>query len=55
MKHPNVVKFIEGFKERNKVIIVMEYCECGDLSSFIKEKAAKKESIEESVILQWFI
>ncbi|KAL4479473.1 hypothetical protein ABPG72_011795 [Tetrahymena utriculariae] len=55
MKHPNIVKFIESYKEKNKVIIIMEYCEYGDLSQMIKQKSAKGELIEESTILQWFI
>ncbi|EAS03928.2 plant dual-specificity MAP kinase kinase family domain protein (macronuclear) [Tetrahymena thermophila SB210] len=55
MKHPNIVKFIESYKEKNKVIIIMEYCEYGDLSQLIKQKSAKGEQIEESIILQWFI
>ncbi|KAL4442315.1 hypothetical protein ABPG74_005656 [Tetrahymena malaccensis] len=55
MKHPNIVKFIESYKEKNKVIIIMEYCEYGDLSQLIKQKSAKGEQIEESTILEWFV
>ena len=36
--HPNVVKFEKFYEENNQLIIVMEYCDGGDLSKLIKER-----------------
>ena len=55
MKHPNIVKFIEGYKEKNKIITVMEYCECGDLAGFIRQRTSNNQPIEEELVLQWFV
>ena len=40
--------------KQNKLKIVMEYAECGDLSKAIAAKRAAKKLFEESQILDWF-
>lgn len=32
----------------------MEYCECGDLASHIKERKKKGDTFSEEEILNWF-
>ncbi len=38
MRNPNIVKFIESYLEKERIIIIMEYCQLGDLSKIIKER-----------------
>ena len=50
-----VVKHFESFIEKNKLIIVMEYCEQGDLSKLIQRQRLKKKPFEEKLIWQYFL
>lgn len=43
LEHPNIVRYKESFFSKNQLIIIMEYCEVGDLAYHIKRKIAKKE------------
>ena len=43
LKHPNIVEYKESFLSPNSLIIVMEYCEVGDLAYHIKRKQQKNE------------
>ena len=36
LNHPNVVKYYKHFKENNKIYIIMEYFDNGDLNTYIK-------------------
>ena len=38
-----------------QLIIIMEYCEVGDLSYHIKRKTKNKEYFSETEIFNWFI
>lgn len=40
--HPNIVRYIESFMENNELIIVMEYCEGGDIANKIKHYKDQK-------------
>lgn len=35
IKHPNVVRYIDSFFQDGKLYLVMEYCDRGDLSSYL--------------------
>jgi serine/threonine protein kinase len=49
LKHPLIVKFIEVYAtKQNKLKIVMEYAECGDLSKAIAAKKSEKKNFTES-------
>jgi NIMA (never in mitosis gene a)-related kinase 1/4/5 len=52
---PFIVKFIESFHEGREIIIIMEYCEEGDLEFHIKHRASQAKFFEEEVIVHWFI
>lgn len=55
LNHPNIVKFVEVYvTKQNKLKIVMEYAECGDLSKAISERKKTKKFFDESQILDWF-
>ena len=38
LKHPNIVEYKESFLTPNQLVIIMEYCEVGDLAYHIKRK-----------------
>lgn len=38
LDHPNIVDYIGSYVEEGSLIIVMEYCDVGDLSYHIKKK-----------------
>ena len=41
-----VVKFYESFKKNNNIYIIMEYCDCGDLCSFLNRIKKQRKSEE---------
>jgi NIMA (never in mitosis gene a)-related kinase len=43
------------FIDKGVLIIVMEFCEVGDLSFHIKKRKAKKEHFTETEIMNWFV
>jgi len=55
LKHSNIVSYKASYIEKGMLIIIMEYCEVGDLAYHIKKKKAKKERFTEDEILNWFI
>ena len=50
-----VVKYYESFEEENKLNIVMEYCECGDLYEYIEKQKKNKQPLNENIIWKFFI
>ena len=50
-----VVKYYDSFEENNKINIVMEYCDEGDLNDFITKKKNENKLIEEDLIWNIFI
>jgi NIMA (never in mitosis gene a)-related kinase len=55
LKHPNIVMYKDSFIEKDVLIIIMEYCEEGDLAFHIKRRQQKKEFYPEKTILNWFL
>jgi len=53
MDHPNVVKYYSAYAEEREMIIVMEYCEEGDLTKFLKMR--KGRLLEEHQIMLRFV
>ena len=55
ISHENIVQFEEEFYENGLYLIVMEYCEGGDLKSVIKHQKTKLKTpfLEETVVI-WF-
>ncbi|XP_073769457.1 serine/threonine-protein kinase Nek5 isoform X6 [Danio rerio] len=53
MKHPNIVAFHESFYDRNRLYILMEFCDSGDLMNRIKMQRGKPFS--EAQIVDWFV
>ncbi|XP_042301521.1 serine/threonine-protein kinase Nek5 isoform X2 [Sceloporus undulatus] len=53
LKHPNIVTFYTSIQEKNKLYIIMEYCDGGDLMKRIKMQHGVL--FEEDKILGWFV
>eukprot|EP00922_Rhytidocystis_sp_ex-Travisia-forbesii_P036138 GHVS01053619.1.p1 GENE.GHVS01053619.1~~GHVS01053619.1.p1 ORF type:complete len:878 (+),score=204.98 GHVS01053619.1:237-2870(+) len=56
LRHPNIVEYRETFLTEDgcALVIVMEYCEGGDLFGHIKEMQSRGEWIDEDKIVNWF-
>lgn len=52
LRHPNIVRYFDRIidREKQKIYIVMEYCEGGDLASYINECKKEKTYIDEDLI-----
>ena len=55
IKSKYVVQYYDSFEEENKLNIVMEYCECGDLNDFIERQKKTKVLLHEKEIWKFFI
>lgn len=55
LKHPHIVSYRDSFIDEGILIIIMEYCEEGDLAFHIKRKRQKNEFFSEKLILNWFL
>lgn len=56
LRHPHIVRYLDRVidKQATKIYIVMEYCEGGDLSQYIKRKKREGVSIDEEFIWHVF-
>ncbi|CAD8181229.1 unnamed protein product [Paramecium octaurelia] len=57
LDHPNIVQYMGSFADSSQLIILMEYCEEGDLQYHIKKRKQGKQIqyFPEKMILNWFI
>lgn len=55
LNHPHIVEYIENFIEDGTFIIIMEYCEEGDLAFHVSRMKKKGENFSEDLILNWFL
>lgn len=53
LQHPNIVRYHNSYQEGNKLYIVMEYIDGGDLASYIADRNTR--FLTEDVILRIFI
>ena len=53
LQHPYIVRYYKSFQENNKLYILMEYIDGGDLSTFIADR--KNRYMTEDAILKIFI
>ena len=49
--HQNVVQYMDHFYEQSKFLIVMEFCDGGDLAGFIKRQ---RRHLTEAHVMDWF-
>lgn len=52
LEHPNIVKYFDRIidKANQRIYIIMEYCEGGDLAAVIKNTKKLKDHLAEEVI-----
>ena len=55
LDHPHIVDYVDSFIEDGFFIIIMEYCEEGDLAHHIKQMVKKNERFSEELIMNWFL
>ena len=57
LHHPNIVQYYDRIidKENQKIYIIMEYCEGGDIGKIIKKLKTTKEHFPEELIWKFFI
>ena len=55
LKHPNIVKCYGFYYEKDKIIILIEYAEGGDLFNKIENQKNKNKYFKEEEIIDWFI
>jgi NIMA (never in mitosis gene a)-related kinase len=55
LNHPHIVSYKQSYFTLDLLIIIMEYCEVGDLSYHIQRKIKKGEFFSETQIFNWFI
>lgn len=55
LDHPNIVEYKDNFLVTDTLIIIMQYCEGGDLQTYIKEKNKEKQRIREVQIMNYFV
>mgnify|MGYP002622748365 CR=1 FL=1 len=57
LRHPNIVRYYDRIidKQNQKIWIVMEYCENGDISQLIKKCKREKEYLPEEMIWNYFM
>ena len=55
LNHKYIVKYYDSFESNNSLFIVMEYCENGDLNSFLLKMQKKTPHINENSIWKFFL
>jgi len=55
LDHANIVEYKENFQMGNAIVIAMQYCECGDVATHIKDMARRRTRINEAQIMNWFV
>lgn len=43
LTHPHIIKYLSSFVEEDSLYILMEFAECGDLFSLLKEQRKKRK------------
>ena len=52
---PYLVKYLESFVENNRLNIIMEYCDGGDLAKYLKQNKATGKFLKEDKVWNFFI
>eukprot|EP00929_Paragymnodinium_shiwhaense_P099625 TRINITY_DN6137_c0_g1_i1.p1 TRINITY_DN6137_c0_g1~~TRINITY_DN6137_c0_g1_i1.p1 ORF type:complete len:808 (-),score=200.63 TRINITY_DN6137_c0_g1_i1:86-2509(-) len=56
LRHPNIVSYRDSFIDREGFfLIMMEYCEHGDLFSYMQEAKESRRMLDEKSNMDWFI
>ena len=55
LSHPSIVTYIDSYQHDSHMCIVMSYCEGGDLSHFLANRATQHNPLPETEILYHFV
>ena len=56
LNHPNIVEHRDDFViEGDNLVIIMHYCEGGDMATYIRDVAKKNQFFMEHEIMNWFV
>nr|BAB92092.1 serine/threonine protein kinase 2 homolog [Paramecium caudatum]BAC23148.1 serine/threonine protein kinase 2 homolog [Paramecium caudatum] len=57
LNHPNIIRVFECFKSEKNLILIMEYCEKGDLWNLIQYRLleGKNRGFAQKIVEQWFV
>lgn len=55
LHHPNIVSYKHSFIEHGILIIIMEFCEHGDLAYHLGKRKKAGTSFSETEIMNWFV
>lgn len=55
LSHPNIVEYKDNFFMGDTLVIIMQYCEGGDLATYIKDMFRQKMRIHERQIMNYFV
>ena len=55
LDHPHIVQYKTTYIEKGELIIIMEFCETGDLAYAVKKSRTKNEHFSETNVMQWFV
>ena len=47
LDHPHIVQYKTTYVEKGELIIIMEFCECGDMANAVKKARSKGEHFTE--------
>lgn len=53
LRHDNILQYVESFEEDDSLFIVTEYCERGDLETYLEYKSRIQEQLPENKIAIW--
>jgi len=54
-RHANIVSFLESFRAKSVFVIVMEYCDSGDLQERLKFLRTEGRYLSKQKALRWFV
>lgn len=54
INHPNIIKYYESLIQKNKLYLILEYAEDGDLRTVISKHKKASKTLEENVIFDYF-
>ena len=55
LNHPHITAYKTSFVHKGELIIIMEFCDMGDLAYHVKKMRLKGEHFPEELIMQWFV
>ena len=53
LRHDNILQYVESFEEDDSLFIVTEFCERGDLETYLEYKSRQAEPLPENKIAIW--